>query len=422
MGLFDSKSREAKKREKQENIKKINDFLRKCVRTNRTAQIQHLDDYLSFPSIDIADTIVMAKLFCSEYEMNGETHKSIRMVFFDKSGDMPNLSIPIDKLEAARVLFKIIPFFIVVEKEDWWMNHNWWLHYIDWNHGSDYDCNAYYKGKTYLFAKGQEDFDSSIKSENDVFVQKDRQEVQCLPDRALLYLCEIIKSWKNNNFSEIVGDYNLWREKRDFILGYENVVNREIEKRGFKDRPENQNNYGAKGERDVEYALKWLPKEFKRISRTEGEGIHLLYTSVSEESQEIDHIVVAPNGVFLIETKYLKGNISIDKYGNWAREVDGIIEGIRNPVQQSDRHYTVVSSILDNLMDSNDIHNIICLAYDTCTIDGVDNCPIAIVKSDMIARYITECDSNKKYEENEIDTIIKRIEQYRIYHKSDRKQ
>lgn len=59
MGLFDSKSREAKKREKQENIKKINDFLRKCVRTNRTAQIQHLDDYLSFPSIDTEKTLLI---------------------------------------------------------------------------------------------------------------------------------------------------------------------------------------------------------------------------------------------------------------------------------------------------------------------------------------------------------------------------
>lgn len=412
MGLFNLKSSEDKKREKQANIAKWNEHIKKCAQTNRIAQIKHLDDYLKFPSFD--SDIVMAKMFCKEYEMNGEKKKSIRISFYDKNGELPQMSLPIDGLESARVFFKIIPFRIVAD------NPKWWLSYIEWNHGSDYDCDDSYEGKTYLFADGQENHDTSIKTEDDVFVQKN--EIQHLPNYALLYLANLIYNWKDNNYAEIVGDYISWKNKRDFLVSYEDLVFEEIYKRGIMsineecelDETDEFTNYGVKGEQDVEYTLKWLPNQYRRIQRTDDEGIRLQNTLVNEESQEIDHIVVAPNGVFLIETKYLKGNIIIDTNGNWSREVDGVLEGVRNPIQQIDRHYSIVSNILDGLMNKEDIHNIICLAYDTCTISGIENSPVAVVKSDLLTRHITGCKSKKIYTETEIDTIIDKIEQFRL--------
>ena len=152
-----------KKQEKQDNIAKWNEHIRKCAQKNRIAQIQHLDDYLTLPSFYDNDRFIMANVFCEEYEMDGENHKSIRISFYDEYGNMPKMSLPIDGLEIARVLFKIIPFRIVSD------NDQWWLGYISWNHGSDYDCDDSYDGKTYFFTNEQEDYDTDIKTENNVF-------------------------------------------------------------------------------------------------------------------------------------------------------------------------------------------------------------------------------------------------------------
>lgn len=78
------------------------------------------------------------------------------------------------------------------------------------------------------------------------------------------------------------------------------------------------------GELEVEYALKWLPSEYIVIGKGEN-GIRLKCPSVSEESQEIDHIVVSPQGVFLIETKNYSGKIEITREKNWIRsKLDGV--------------------------------------------------------------------------------------------------
>ena len=420
MGLFNLKNSEAKKREKQANIAKWNEHIKKCAQTNRIAQIKHLEDYLQFPSFD--SDIVMAKLICVEKDDGSHVTRNTYVDWYDKFGfKSDSLKLPIDRAEAQRVFFKIIPFFVAIDDE---YNRNWWLQQEKWNHGSDYDCDDSYDGRIYVFdyllGSKQEKHDSSIKSENDVFVQK--HEIQYLPDQALLFLNNLIQSWKENNYAEIVGDYVTWKNKKDFLVSYEDMVSKEIDKRGLMsidekcelDETDEFTNYGAKGEQDVEYALKWLPNEYRRIQRTNDEGVRLHNTLINDESQEIDHIVVAPNGVFLIETKYLKGNITIDTNGNWSREVDGVLEGARNPVQQVDRHYSIVSSILDGFINKEDIHNIICLAYDTCTISGIENSPVTVVKSDMLARHILNCQSIRKYSESDIETIIEKIEQHRL--------
>lgn len=408
MGLFNSAKSDAKKQEKRQNIAKWNEHIRKCASKNRIAQIQHLNDYLDFPSIAFANTIVMAKVFCEEYEMNGETKKSIRINLLDTTGDLPKMSLPVDGYEAARVLFKIVPFFLLADSD--------WLRRFEWNHGSSYDCDDSYSGKTYFFPDGEEDYDTSIKSENDVFVQK--QEIPYLSDRALLYLADIIEFWRDNNLSEFVGSYDLWGKKRDFVLSYELPVNQEIEKRGLtryeyeEDNDDEFINYGEQGEENVEYALKWLPKKYKTVFKG-FDGIVLRDFKVSDETQEIDHIAVGPNGVFVIETKYYKGNITIDSWGNWSREVDGEIESLKNPIQQVDRHHMIVTSILDGIVAEEDIHDIICLSYDSCTVSGVDNSPIPVVKVDVLGRCITDCNSKQTYSQSDIERIIDKIEEYR---------
>lgn len=454
MGLFDSikTNREQKKREKAANIAKWNEYIGRCVQKNRIAQIQHIDEYLKFDSA-VKFKVLFAKAHYWYVKEGDDTKKRKSITFYDSSStnaDFAKVSIdiPVDDNELARVLLKIIPLFVIDDDNDF-VNDIDELD-IKWNHGSDYDCDDKYYGKRYVFSFQQDSYDSSIETENDVFIKK--SEIKYLSNDVLFYLCYIIAEWeKNNNLCNLIGDYKEWKKKRIFILSYKAVINDELYKRGkffkyfwsehrtvyqygeiceelgntsldrnkhfdtdcdesdFEEEKEQDTNYGEQGEQNVEYSLKWLPKEYQKIEKDE--GIYLRDTKVSDEKQEIDHIVVGPNGVFLIETKYFKGNITIDSYGNWSRELDdGKIEGMKNPIQQVDRHHMVVSSLLSGIVDEKDIHDIICLSYDTCRINGIENSTVPVVKSDLLNRHILETPSEKTYTTDDIDNIVSVIE------------
>lgn len=165
-------------------------------------------------------------------------------------------------------------------------------------------------------------------------------------------------------------------------------------------------------EMNVEYALKWLPKKYQVIARAE-DGIVLKCTEVSDEKQEIDHIVLSEHGVFLIETKNYSGTIKIDEQGNWVRtKIDGKVVGERNPVQQVERHHL----LLEHILDITDIYDIICIANDKSIIEGVENSPIPILKVDMLVHYMKNFKnkSGKVFDSTDIEEWTKKIGQYRV--------
>ena len=415
MGFFETHKQN--KEEKQRNITRLNNSIRECANQNRILQIKHLEDYLDFTSIANCETFIMAKVFCERYNIGDDTLQTIKVYLIDSNNNRylleSDIRLPISLNEALRVLFKIIPFFIYSENEN--LNNKYWLSHMQcWNYGSNYDTKPNYSGKRYLFAD-EENYDSSIKAENDVFIR--RYEISQLPDKALIYLSKIISVWEDDNLAEVVGSYDLWKEKRDFILNYKYPVNEEIKERNLATMSNNANelkvSYGEKGEENVEYALKWLPQEYLTVEKG-NYGIFLKDKRVSDEKQEIDHIVVGSNGVFIIETKYLKGNVYIDDFGNWTREIDEKYEGIKSPVQQVDRHHMIVSSILKNLVEETDIHDIICLAHDSCSVTGIENSPVTITKVDMLCRGVIGTTSTKKYTESEIRKIVEEINKFRV--------
>ena len=80
---------------------------------------------------------------------------------------------------------------------------------------------------------------------------------------------------------------------------------------------------GQTGEKEVDYALKWLDKSYitvpKILNKKLGiETIDLYNPEFTDESQEYDHIVIGKQGVFVIETKYYSGTLIIDSNGNWV--------------------------------------------------------------------------------------------------------
>ena len=428
-GFFKSmkEKREEKKEIREEQIKAWNEHVRKCADQNRIKQIEHISEYLDLKTLEKFGPIIFAKIvieivyYVSKDDSPDVEEKIIYVEFYNDKGKTLTVKkdkLPVESDELYRVLFKIIPFLVVYEDEererffgDFDGTKRQCFKNIKWNRGSDYCCDSYgiYTEKVPFFTTRTENEDSTIEEPGDVFVRKD--EVEYLDNESLVYLLHIINYWKENNLAELAGEYKKWGKIKKMLSEIEPIVLQEKEKRGITESMKKPvETYGEKGEENVEYALKWLPG-YKSLRENIEEKIYLLAEDITDEKQEIDHIVVGENGVFLIETKYFKGNIRIDKYNNWTRTLDdGKAEGLVNPVQQVERHHLVVSSILTDLIDPNDIHDIICLAHESCTIDGAENSIVPVMKTDMLNHYIKNKTSEVKYSEKDIKNIIDKLE------------
>lgn len=174
---------------------------------------------------------------------------------------------------------------------------------------------------------------------------------------------------------------------------------------------------GKVGEKEVEYALKWLDKSYmivpKMLSkRYEGEKtIELCNPEYIDEPQEYDHIVIGKQGVFVIETKYYSGKLVIDSNGNWIREKkDGTRIGERNPYQQIDRHVKLLKSFLKEEIP---VNGLICMAHPEAIIEGAENSPVKLVKSDLLTKYIEDYKNNKLLSAEEITECFSLIDAHR---------
>ena len=147
---------------------------------------------------------------------------------------------------------------------------------------------------------------------------------------------------------------------------------------------------GNKGEQKVEYALKWLDPSFirikrKSIDRVGDKCIRICNPDFVDEKQEYDHLIISNKGIFNVETKNYTGKLIIDKYGNWIRKKKDLEEGVKNPIQQIRQHEKMLRSFMEKECN---IISIICIANDKAIIEGVENCVIPIVKSDMLVEFI----------------------------------
>ena len=67
----------------------------------------------------------------------------------------------------------------------------------------------------------------------------------------------------------------------------------------------------------------------------------------SDMSHQIDHILIHPHGVFVIETKNYYGHIIVEPKANrWIRSIKGLMKQIPNPLLQNKSHAITVNKIL----------------------------------------------------------------------------
>ena len=103
---------------------------------------------------------------------------------------------------------------------------------------------------------------------------------------------------------------------------------------------------GQKGEKKVKDILKKI-KEYHKVLNDV-----TFVVGKTEMSHQIDHILIHPHGVFVIETKNYYGEIISDTHDSfWLKVVKGKAEKISNPLKQNKSHMIVVKRLLDNKYD-----------------------------------------------------------------------
>lgn len=150
---------------------------------------------------------------------------------------------------------------------------------------------------------------------------------------------------------------------------------------------------GEVGERQVRYALEWLPKDKYIV-------INSVFLEKGGIIQEYDHLVIGHKGIFSIETKNYSGKITIDTYGNWSRERNNIQQGVENPLAQVERHNKLLKNII---VDKYPIIDIVVIANKDTIVNGMENSPFHVLRHDNITNFIENYSS--EFGEGKIDNI-----------------
>lgn len=86
---------------------------------------------------------------------------------------------------------------------------------------------------------------------------------------------------------------------------------------------------------------------------------------VASDTTQIDHLVVSRHGIFVIETKNLKGWIFGDeKSSKWTQSIFGRNYSFQNPLRQNFRHIKVLQELLD--LPTSSFHSVVCFVDRSC--------------------------------------------------------
>lgn len=140
---------------------------------------------------------------------------------------------------------------------------------------------------------------------------------------------------------------------------------------------------GRRGERSVQDVLETLD----RRQYTAYHGVHLRSQDRQlPKSQEFDHILVGPNGVFHLETKNWRGKVVIRPTGEWMRvKDDGTLYPWENPAEQIERHRKVLLSVLRDPYVLLEGHLV--LTNPSTSVEG-DHAGLSIIRVDQLKQVI----------------------------------
>ncbi len=129
---------------------------------------------------------------------------------------------------------------------------------------------------------------------------------------------------------------------------------------------------------------------------------------VGSKSAQIDHLIVSPNGIFVIETKNWRGRIEGDaREPNWRQfKDDGTPVKVSNPIFQNERHVEVVQQFLKRAgITWPDVMGVI-VFRSTRTLFDVTNQSMPVLYPRDAASCIANHHASRIYQEQEVDAVI----------------
>ena len=154
---------------------------------------------------------------------------------------------------------------------------------------------------------------------------------------------------------------------------------------------------GEKGEQLVSSLLETI-KEYKYIHN----DVTIL-NKKSEMTHQIDHILIHPHGIFIIETKNYYGKISVPKDEPfWIKEVNGEKIQIANPLKQNKSHAITVWRLLKGKYN---VIPVVVFVQNNAPYLGNEN----VINLDDLLLFIESYPYQHKYQKKTIDEINKII-------------
>lgn len=131
---------------------------------------------------------------------------------------------------------------------------------------------------------------------------------------------------------------------------------------------------------------------------------------IGDTTTQIDHLLVSPYGIFVIETKNMNGWIfgSVDR-AQWTQVIYRFRQSFQNPLQQNEIHVRAVRNILG--LHPEDVHNVVVFAGNSTFKTPM---PAEVMQG---VSELTNFISSKKVpvlSQFELDRITKRIEENRL--------
>ncbi|MBK1645187.1 nuclease [Thiocapsa imhoffii] len=109
---------------------------------------------------------------------------------------------------------------------------------------------------------------------------------------------------------------------------------------------------GAIGEALVRVAIRW------RLDRKTYRALHDLTLPTPDGTTQIDHVLVSPYGLFVIETKNLRGWIfGGERQAQWTQKIYRHTSKFQNPLRQNYKHVKALAAALE--MPDAMIHSVV---------------------------------------------------------------
>lgn len=108
----------------------------------------------------------------------------------------------------------------------------------------------------------------------------------------------------------------------------------------------------------------WASQELSKLPSAEYRVLNDLVLNDSHGLHQIDHVVVSPYGIYVVETKNYTGSVIGDaKYANWLLYVGGQKRKFHSPLRQNYGHIKCLQELLG--LDESMFVSIVCFANRT---------------------------------------------------------